>query len=153
MEELHSTRHSVQLVVVSNKLTGHELVAEIGVEPNESWTSGELIKPGLSEVRSRTSGVRFESGFPNDAPLTAHIDAILERVRPVTDGFRKLAAESSSLDPDDTTPDPWIHFGVIILGRTDEQSVELDRHQMAALASLGCDLEIRVIFDVEDDSE
>jgi hypothetical protein len=139
-------------VVVSNKLTGHELVAEIGTEPDESWTSGEFRNPGLSQVRSRTSGVRFRSRPSNDAPLIEHINSILERVEPVADRFRKLAAESSSMDPDNTTPDPWIHFRILIFGRTDEQSVELDQRQIAALASIGCDLEIRTTFEVEDEN-
>jgi hypothetical protein len=142
--------------VVSNKFNGKELVAQIGTEPDESWTSGEFRKPGLSQVRSRTSGVRFRSGLPNDAPLIEHINAILERVEPFADGFGKLAADSSSMDPDDMTPDPRINLWILISARTDEQLVELDRRQIAALASIGCDLEIRVIFDVEveeDESE
>jgi Domain of unknown function (DUF4279) len=138
------------LFVVSDELTGREIVTKIGVEPDEIWTKGEFSRPGHSRVPSRTSGIRFDSGLPNDAPIADHIDAVLKRVEPVADRLGKLAAERGLTEPESGDSDPWIHFLVLIVAGPDQQTVHLDQRQIAILARLGAEVEIELSFDVEE---
>ena len=69
--------HSVTLTVYSASLVAAELVARIGIDPDEHWDRGDALPSGSSRTRS---AVRYASELPRQVAATEQVSALLRRL-------------------------------------------------------------------------
>jgi hypothetical protein len=124
----------VALIVLSKVMTGPDLAAAIGYEPDEAWTLGEPIHPDRSaKPQYRVSGVRYESRLPESARAEEQLAELLSRLRPFTDRLRALGTTLISEDGNDIP----LRFWVYSRGRRGWRPFDFSPALLAEVAALG----------------
>jgi hypothetical protein len=132
---------SADLMVRSERLTADELIAVIGMEPDEQWTKGGPRSPKRPESIHNSSGVRFLSDLPTSASLVEQVDRVLSRLEPVAAKIGRLPRDSVSAVGQYERSEPWVHLDVLPIFREPEARLRLASTQVSLLAEMGADFD------------
>ena len=67
-----------------------DLTAELGVEPTDTWQVGQPRR--LAKGAFKENGWEISSGLEKAADLEAHVHALLEKITPHREKFKKVSA-------------------------------------------------------------
>jgi hypothetical protein len=86
-------RAAAYLTILNTELPPNELARLVGLEPDESWTKGDLRRPGRQHP---FNGVAVQSKLDEKRSPTDHFDALIEILTPYADQIAKVAALPST---------------------------------------------------------
>lgn len=82
----------VHLDIFSNTLSPDAITNLVGLTPDATWSTGELIHPRLV-IKHKENGWRIDTGDKHGIDLSLYISEILERIKPVYSRIKKLVDE------------------------------------------------------------
>ncbi len=75
-----SYRGASYLIILTESDSPSAVVSEVALEADKTWAKGDIR--GRLQRKEEFSGVLFDSRLPESEPPTAHVSALLDRLRP-----------------------------------------------------------------------
>ena len=75
-----SYRGASYLIILTESGSPSAVVSEVALEADKTWAKGDIT--GRLQRPQEFSGVLFDSRLPEAEPPTAHVSALLDRLRP-----------------------------------------------------------------------
>jgi hypothetical protein len=135
-----SARSLAVLVVLSTTQSEQELLQRIPTAPDRSWQQGTRRGRGHENVHKYT-GLEYCSQLDRSAPPQAHLDNLLQRLRPAADALRAIADEYRS-DDSYVPVRLWLYVESI----DDTAAVDISHEQIRSIDDLGAHLGLNVDF-------
>ncbi|MDP9121057.1 MAG: DUF4279 domain-containing protein [Acidobacteriota bacterium] len=136
-----SNEIKVLLSVDGDELNPGEVARRSGLTPERMWRKGDA-RSTFSTLKQTTHGMDVYSGLPESSRFEEHLVALLARLEPAASYLRELIATKSIL--------VWVDIYEI---ETGIPRFSLSREQVAAVASLGADLDFDIYYWAEDAEE
>jgi hypothetical protein len=142
--------HTVSLVIELDEALSSELLAEVDIEPDESWHQGETLRSGRTRPRS---ALVYTSGLPREHSADKQITALLARLEPAAERIRRLGGRpgaSVSLDVVYGINGPQSYeggTGVVVRGL----GVSLTAAQIGLLETMGAGVWVDIYVDTDAD--
>jgi len=107
-----------------------EITARVGITPTETWRIGDFVTKKRA-MRHESNGWQLDSQLEKTAELNAHIESILEQLKPSWQLFREISIEcyveiSCAIYLYSDNLLPAIHFNKEIVQQFAELNADID---------------------------
>jgi hypothetical protein len=135
-------------MVRSECLTADELVAVIGMEPDQRWSKGEPRSARHPDIINKATAIWFKSDLPSNVAMTEKLTNLLSRVQPVADRIGQFSKNLMRARGPDACSDPWVNLKVLPWFRIVDDHLRLASHQVDLLSQIGADFEVTYVWDM-----
>ena len=129
-----------KLGIFSDTLKPDEKISILGINCEKGYLKGDLR--GRTIIREKQNGWIIYSQVPRDAPLTDHIQDLLERVSPIIEKISGIAKQ----------PDTEVELGCVIHA-SEEPPLFFTKSQVATLCQMGASIDVDLYFWQRDTEE
>jgi hypothetical protein len=127
------------LTVLSEAEPPNVLEKAIGLEPDESWAKGDPLRAG---GKRPYNGLTYESGLDDKRSPTDHLAALVERLRPYTEGIAEVSSWPTTHS---------VLLRVVEHTITDNPEVWAEPEDLGAIAAMKAKLGVDLYFHGDDE--